>query len=132
MSESLDSVEQLTADDEEQELPGVWRDEDLLWAMLDMLKTDLGITSVNTHYDDRFKQLLRAAMKAIAAEGVATLSMSDPLDQELIVMYAAWLWRKRDFTLGTRKNVDMTVMPRMLRLALNNRKFSETAGGDPA
>jgi hypothetical protein len=34
----------------------------------------------------------------------------------LVVMYAAWLWRKRD---------NMEGMPRMLRYALNNRIFQE-------
>lgn len=93
--------------------------------MLSMLKVDLGTRS--TAYDERFQQLLTAAKAAIIAEGAATLDDEDPLDQELIVMYAAWLWRKRDGTLGTRQNVDMTVMPKMLRSMLNNRVFREAA-----
>ena len=101
----------------------------ILETLLTMLKVDLGILS-STKYDERFTQLLAAAKKAIIAEGVATLDDEDPLDQELIVMYAAWLWRKRDGTLGTRQNVDMTVMPRMLRLQLNNRKMNEAVNGD--
>ena len=88
--------------------------------MLTMLKTDLGIRST-TAYDARLDQLLTAAQAAITKEGASTLDASDPLDQQLIVMYAAWLWRKRD---------DMPGMPRMLRVALNNRVFRETAG-DP-
>lgn len=88
--------------------------------MLDMLKTDLGIRT-STAYDLRLGQLLTAAEKAIMEEGADLLDASDPLDQQLIVMYAAWLWRRRD---------DMTGMPRMLRLALNNRVFGEAAGGD--
>ena len=64
-------------------------------------------------------------MAALAEEGVPYPNPDDPLDAQLIVMYAAWLWRKRDFTLGTRQNVDMTAMPRMLRLAINNRKFGQ-------
>lgn len=86
--------------------------------MLTMLKTDLGIRS-STAYDTRLDQLLTAAQSAIIGEGASTLDASDPLDQQLIVMYAAWLWRKRD---------DMPGMPRMLRVSLNNRVFSETAG----
>ena len=86
--------------------------------MLTMLKTDLGIRST-TAYDARLNQLLTAAQSAIIGEGASTLDASDPLDQQLIVMYAAWLWRKRD---------DMPGMPRMLRVSLNNRVFSETAG----
>lgn len=87
--------------------------------MLAMLKTDLGIRTT-TAYDERLGQLLTAAEAAIRAEGVETLEETDPLDQQLIVMYAAWLWRRRD---------EMPGMPRMLRLALNNRVFGEKAGG---
>ena len=86
--------------------------------MLAMLKTDLGIRTT-TAYDERLGQLLTTAEAAIRAEGVETLDETDPLDQQLIVMYAAWLWRRRD---------EMPGMPRMLRLALNNRVFGEKAG----
>ena len=87
--------------------------------MLTMLKTDLGIMT-STAYDTRLTQLLVAAEKAIKAAGATTLSTSDPLDQELIVLYAAWLWRKRDTMEG---------MPRMLRWKLDNRIFGQKAGG---
>ena len=83
--------------------------------MLTMLKTDLGIRT-STAYDARLTQLLTAAESAIRNEGASTLDASDPLDAQLIVMYAAWLWRRRD---------EMSGMPRMLRLALNNRVFTE-------
>ena len=86
--------------------------------MLTMLKTDLGIRT-STAYDARLTQLLTAAESAIRKEGASTLDASDPLDQQLIVMYAAWLWRRRD---------NMDGMPRMLRWALNNRIFNERAG----
>ena len=85
--------------------------------MLTMLKTDLGILTT-TAYDARLTQLLTAAEKAITAEGASTLDASDAMDMQLIVMYAAWLWRRRD---------NMDGMPRMLRLALNNRVFREKA-----
>lgn len=85
--------------------------------LLTMLKTDLGIRT-STAYDERLVQLLTAAETAIKAEGASTLDASDPLDQQLIVMYAAWLWRRRD---------EMGSMPRMLRWALNNRIFGEKA-----
>ena len=48
-------------------------------------------------------------------------------DAQLIVMYAAWLWRKRDGATGPVQNYDATTMPRMLRLMLNNRVFKEKA-----
>ena len=86
--------------------------------MLTMLKTDLGIKST-TAYNTRLDQLLTAAQQMIRGEGVSTLDTSDPNDMQLIVLYAAWLWRRRD---------DMQGMPRMLRWALNNRIFAEKAG----
>lgn len=95
--------------------------------MLTMLKTDLGILTT-TAYDARLTQLLTAAQKAIIKEGASTLDASDPLDMQLIVMYASWLWNKRYGSMGNTQNYDATTMPRMLRLALNNRVFSEKAG----
>jgi len=86
--------------------------------MLTMLKTDLGILTT-TAYDARLTQLLTAAEQAIIKEGASTLDASNTLDMELIVMYAAWLWRKRD---------SMEGMPRMLRYKLNNRVLGEKAG----
>ena len=81
--------------------------------MLQMLKTDLGITA--SAYDERLGQYLDAAQKRIAEEGV-TLDTNDIGDMQIIVMYAAWMWRRRDTMEG---------MPRMLRFALNNRVFAE-------
>ncbi|MBO7670981.1 MAG: hypothetical protein J6S60_10375 [Oscillospiraceae bacterium] len=88
--------------------------------LLTMLKTDIGIRT-STAYDARLTQLIAAAVRFIVEEGASDLDASDPLDQQLIVMYAAWLWRKRD---------DMPGMPRMLRLALNNRVFGMVGGSD--
>ena len=88
--------------------------------MLTMLKTDLGI-STSTAYNTRLEQLLTVAQREIIGEGASDLDASDPLDQQLIVMYAAWLWRRRD---------NMEGMPRMLRLALNNRVFRMVGGAD--
>lgn len=79
-------------------------------ALLAALKIDLGITSLA--YDDRLTQYLENAKQQIQREG-CTLESSD---SELVVMYAAWLWRRRDSGDG---------MPRMLRYLLNNRIFSE-------
>lgn len=84
--------------------------------MLEMLKIDLGITT--TAYDERLGQYLSSAQQMIEREGVTALDLSTLEDQQLVVMYAAWLWRRRDTQEG---------MPRMLRWALNNRIFSEKA-----
>lgn len=83
-------------------------------ALLSMLKVDLGIMAT-TAYDERLGQYLENAAASIAEEG-ATLDLDALKDKQLVVMYAAWTWRKRDSGEG---------MPRMLRYALNNRIFSE-------
>lgn len=80
--------------------------------LLAMLKVDLGIMA--KAYDERLMQYLQAAKAEITREGITLLDTMD--DNQLVVMYAAWSWRKRDTGEG---------MPRMLRYALNNRLFSE-------
>lgn len=82
--------------------------------LLTMLKTDLGILQ-STAYDTRLGQYLDAAEQEIIKEGALNFNASSNLDDaQLLVMYAAWLWRKRD---------TMEAMPRMVRYALNNRVF---------
>lgn len=85
--------------------------------MLAMLKTDLGI-STSTAYDLRLEQLLTVAQRDIIAMGASTLDASDFADMELIVLYAAWMWRRRDTMEG---------MGRMLSYKLHNRIFAEHA-----
>lgn len=81
-------------------------------ALLPGLKFDLGITT--DAYDERLAAHIQNAQKQIEREGV---TISDSVsDDQLIIMYAAWTWRRRDSGEG---------MPRMLRYALNNRVFSE-------
>ena len=81
--------------------------------MLEMLKVDLGIST--TAYDSRLTSMIAVAKDSIAKEGI-TLDDAKISDGNLVVMYAAWLWRKRDSGNG---------MPRMLRYMLNNRLFAE-------
>ena len=81
--------------------------------LLTMLKTDLGIMQT-TAYDTRLGQYLDAAEQEIIKEGVSDFDTSSIDDAQLVVIYAAWLWRKRDTMEG---------MPRMVRYALNNRVF---------
>ena len=88
-------------------------DADLLAA----LKVDLGI--VGTGYDTRLSQIIKSAKEAIAREG-AVLDLTHFEDSQIVVMYAGWLWRRRD---------SMEGMPRMLRWALNNKVFSGKMGG---
>lgn len=80
---------------------------------LQMLKIDLGINT--SAYDSRLTQYLASAKAEIEREGVK-LTDSVP-DENLIVQYAAWMWRKRDSGEG---------IPRMIRWQINNRIF----GGD--
>ena len=79
--------------------------------MLSSLKIDLGITS--TAYDARLIQYLKTAYNEIMREG-ATLSADSIDDQNLVVMYAAWMWNKRESGEG---------IPRMIRWQINNRLF---------
>lgn len=82
--------------------------------MLSMLKVDLGITTYE--YDERLQQIINSAKSMIEREGVTFEDELTAEDMQLIVMYAAWLWRRRDTHEG---------MPRMIRWALNNRIFGE-------
>jgi len=79
-----------------------------------MLKVDLGITTYQ--YDERLQQIINSAKSMIEREGVTFEDELTAEDMQLIVMYAAWLWRRRDTHEG---------MPRMIRWALNNRIFGE-------
>lgn len=94
--------------------------------MLEMLKIDLGISS--TVYDTRLNQYLEAAQKECEREGVSFPSTLEVEDMQLIVMYAAWMWRRRDGEAG--KYGAGHSMPTMLRKMLNNRVFSQKMGGD--
>lgn len=82
-------------------------------ALLEALKVDLGIKT--KAYDERLAQYLQSAIEAITIEGV-TLDLNSLGDCNLVIHYAAWIWRKRDTGEG---------MPRSLRWMLNNRLFSE-------
>ncbi|MDO9492662.1 hypothetical protein [Acetobacterium sp.] len=83
--------------------------------LLTMLKQDLEI--LHTVKDDYLKNLISIAKGMIAREGI-TLG-DDFEDQGIIVMYAAWMYRKRA--------APDTAMPRMIRAAMNNKLFSQKA-----
>ena len=87
--------------------------------LLKALKVDLGITT--PAFDDRLLDRLAQARELITTEG-AVLTDSQG-DRELVVMYAAYLWRER---------ASGADMPRMLRYALNNRILNQKAGGGRA
>lgn len=82
--------------------------------MLAALKVDLGIRS--NAYDDRLSARIEAAKQRIADVGITLNDTAE--DNDLVLMYAAWLWRSR--ATGEDK-------PLMLRSALYNRLFGEKA-----
>lgn len=84
--------------------------------LLVYLKVDLGITA--DAYDSRLIQYLESAKTQIEREGITLTDSVD--DAQLVIMYAAWMWRRRDTGEG---------MPRMIRYALNNRLMQEKING---
>ena len=80
---------------------------------LTLLKLDLQL--MTDTLDKYLQQLLESAGQMIAREGITLID--SPEDTQLLVMYAAYLYRKRAEDSGP--------MPRMLRWALNNRLFAE-------
>lgn len=83
-------------------------------SLLASLKIDLGILRT-TAYDSRLTEIIKSSFDMITEQG-ATLDVTRAEDAQLVVMYSAWLWRRRDTGEG---------MPRMIRYQLNNRIFSE-------
>lgn len=90
----------------------------MLEAQLDII-TDYMDADAKAAKEAELTQYINAAQSFIAREGIA-LNLADIGDCMLIVMYAAWLYRRR---------LDpASQMPRMLRWNLNNRLFSQKAG----
>ena len=83
--------------------------------ILAMLKVNLQIIAGNTLQDEYLRNLIATARQMITREGIMLTESIE--DGNLVVMYAAYLYRKRAD--------DAPVMPRMLRYALNNRLFSQ-------
>ena len=83
--------------------------------LLTMLKQDLEI--LHTAKDDYLENLIKMAKEMIAREGI---TLGDTFeDNGIVVMYAAWMYRKRA--------APDSAMPRMIRAALNNKLFSQKA-----
>ena len=85
-----------------------------LQAMLTPLKIDLNISA--DVYDVRLLSRLQTAAERITSMGI-TLGDTES-DKDLVLMYAAWLWRER---------ITGDPMGRMLQQALNNRLLGEKA-----
>lgn len=86
--------------------------------LLIMLMADLGEPNASTARKTWLELQINAAIAFIRTEGVQLSAPYSVEDGALIIMYAAYLVRKRDTT---------EAMPRMLRWALNNRIFKATA-----
>ena len=90
--------------------------------MLALLRADLEQPSPTVN--EYLLELIEAAKESIEATGIWLTDTAR--DRNLVVMYAAYLYRKRkaDNPKGEDK------MPRMLRSALNDRLMAEKGGGD--
>lgn len=82
--------------------------------ILTMLESDLDMLHVDGRRQVYLENLINAAVGFIAREGVKLAEPYSYEDGTLIVMYAAYLFRKRAVN---------EPMPRSLRWALNNRIF---------
>lgn len=80
-----------------------------------LLKTNLGLLTVPVDVDALLAHYLDAAAAELTAAG-CPVDEADAGDLNLLVMYAAWLYRKRDAE---------QIMPPMLRYAINNHKVRE-------
>ena len=78
-----------------------------------LLKSDLEL--MGSTKDKYLSHLLQVAELEIAKEGISLTESID--DENLRIMYAAYLYRKRA--------AENTTMPRMLRWALNNRLMKQ-------
>ena len=87
--------------------------------LMALLKADLDLLTVPKEREAYLTQQIEAAKSMIQREGI-TLT-DTPEDIQLVVMYAAWLYRKRNTGEG---------MPRMIRYALNNRVMSQRGRGE--
>lgn len=83
-----------------------------------LLKLDLQL--MPAAFDPLLTQQLEAAEEMIRREGIALTDSAE--DDQLRIMYAAYLYRKRA--------EDNPTMPRMLRWALNNRLFGQKGAED--
>ena len=91
-------------------------------AALNLLKADLGFLSPPDEIEGLMVMRIDAAERELKRDGIE-IDEKDVDDLLLLVMYASYLYRKRDS--GERK-------PRMLRDAINDRKVEKATGGSSA
>lgn len=88
--------------------------------LLTILLANLDFVSVDTNRENYLNNLIDTAISLITREGATLTEPYTIEDGNLVVMYAAYLFRKR---------ATNEPMPRMLRFALNNRIFGGKADG---
>lgn len=88
--------------------------------LLTILLANLDFVSVDTNRENYLNNLIDTAISLITREGATLKEPYTIEDGNLVVMYAAYLFRKR---------ATNEPMPRMLRFALNNRIFGGKADG---
>ena len=88
-------------------------------AALNLLKADLGFKTVPNEIKDLMTLRLSAAELALKRDGIE-IDENNSDDLLLLVMYASYLYRKRDS--GDRK-------PRMLSDAIHDRQVENATGG---
>ena len=86
--------------------------------LLQILQANLDLLTLDSTRQNQLEFLIDTAVELIAREGVTLTDPYTSEDANLIVMYAAYLFRKR---------ATDEPMPRMLRWALNNRIFGRDA-----
>lgn len=85
-----------------------------------LLKTSLGRAgTLPKDIEELMASCLDAATIDLERDGIA-VDEDNPADRNLLVMYARWLYQKRDTGEGK---------SRMLREAINDRKVSDATGG---
>ena len=87
---------------------------------LGMLQVDLGLMSITNEQEKYLGNLLDAAQQRLTGDGIRLVPDNAEHDA-LVVMYAAWLYRKRA------QSPDQQAMPLMLRTLRNSVLFGQKA-----
>lgn len=94
--------------------------------LLTMLKLNLEIATTNEARNGYLTDLIEVSKREIAREGITLVDDID--DNNLIVMYAAYLYRQRAGSYDNGNYITTAYgakgMPQMLRYALNQRLFA--------
>lgn len=85
---------------------------------LELLKREL-MAKGSSIYDELLEMHLKSAEKAIQIEGIKLDLENEVLDNQMVIGYAAWLFRQRE-------SPEMP-MPTWLRWNMNNKLFSQHA-----